>query len=75
VYYPVIDGPHDAREQQSRDLAVTLRFDLTANWLVKLEAHRIHGTVDLDASSNGGVTNAAMPADWAIFAVKTTAYF
>ena len=75
VYYPLLDGPHTERQQQFRDLTLTLRFDLTPNWLVKLEAHRVHGTADLDASSNGGVTNAAMAADWGIFAVKTTAYF
>ena len=36
--YPNVDD-RDGRDAYQHDLAATLRFDITANWLFKLEGH------------------------------------
>jgi len=74
VYYPNRKVRH-GRENERHDVTATLRFDITPNWLVKVEGHYIHGTVDLDPASNRGIPNNRMDPNWGIFAVKTTAYF
>lgn len=74
VYYPNRKNKN-GRENQRHDLTATLRFDITPNWLVKVEGHLIHGTVDLDPAANDNVPNNRMDPNWGIFAVKTTAYF
>lgn len=59
------------------DVALTMRYDITANWLVKLEGHYMHGTAGLNAALNG-VTAAQrdqLDEDWGVFLVKTTGYF
>jgi hypothetical protein len=54
------------------DLAATLRFDINAFWLIKLEGHYMHGTA-LAADAAGSL--ATSPENWALFLIKTTAYF
>lgn len=56
------------------DAALTLRFDLTQNWILKVEGHFMDGTA--------GLTNpltVSPPAvgsrDWGAFLAKTTVYF
>jgi hypothetical protein len=60
-----------------RDIAVTTRFDLNANWLVKLEGHLIHGTGALDNPAlNDAVERENLEdVDWGMLILKTTAYF
>jgi len=57
-------------EGWQKDLSLTLRFDLTQRWLVKLEAHRMDGValirVDTDQSKER---------DWELFMLKTTFQF
>jgi hypothetical protein len=72
----------EQREGHTRyqhDLAVTLRFDLTPNWLLKLEAHSINGTAGLENRDlnglNRGVDAEDLTRRWAVFLLKTTAYF
>jgi hypothetical protein len=71
--------PVGARESGSfqDDLSGTLRFDINAFWLVKVEGHYMHGTGVLDPSLNGGaaVTRDSLVRNWGAFFVKTTAYF
>jgi hypothetical protein len=62
-------------KDMQHDLAATLRFDINAHWLVKLEAHYMHGTAGLDPALNGGRPLDALTRDWAVFLAKTTAYF
>jgi hypothetical protein len=64
-HYTVRDGASN----QQHDFAGTLRFDITPNWLVKLEGHYVHGTAGLPVS--------AVPyaPDWTVWLLKTTAYF
>ena len=57
------------------DAALTLRFDVNAYWLIKLEGHYMHGTAGLSSSLNGNRPLSALTPDWALFTFKTTAYF
>jgi hypothetical protein len=57
------------------DGALTVRFDVNANWLIKLEGHYVHGTAALSPSLNRDQPLRSLQPDWALFAVKTTAYF
>jgi hypothetical protein len=57
------------------DVAVTLRYDITPNWLVKLEGPYMHGTAALTAALNGNRPLDSLDEDWGVFLVKTTGYF
>lgn len=57
------------------DAALTLRFDVNAYWLIKLEGHYMHGTAGLSSSLNGNQPLSTLTPDWALFTVKTTAFF
>jgi hypothetical protein len=67
--YPDESKRH-GQENMSLDGAATLRFDINQFWIVKLEAHYMHGTAVLPAE-----VRTTAPGDWALFLVKTTAYF
>lgn len=54
-----------------KDLAVSLRWDIDGNWLVKIEAHVIDGTANLLTSENPQ----PYEQDWWLFAAKTTFSF
>jgi hypothetical protein len=67
----------DAPGRHQRDAALTTRFDLNANWLLKLEGHLIRGTAGLD---NPALNDAAQRETleqtwWGMLLIKTTAYF
>jgi hypothetical protein len=62
------------RENHQHDVAGTLRFDINDHWLVKLEGHFMKGTAALDATINDRPI-ANLSSRWAVFMVKTTAYF
>jgi hypothetical protein len=68
-------GPDYGRQDYQHDLAVTLRFDLNAHWIAKLEGHYMHGTAGLDPNLNDGVPRSELEADWVVFLAKTTVYF
>ena len=57
------------------DFALTLRFDVNRYWLIKAEGHYMRGTAGLSPSLNDNRPLSALTPDWALFAVKTTAYF
>jgi hypothetical protein len=73
-YYPDADK-RDGRENQQHDLAGTIRIDITSNWLVKLEGHYLKGTAYLNAGLNDNRTLDMLSNQWAMFLLKTTAYF
>jgi hypothetical protein len=78
VYYSCYyeDRAHrEGRAKYSHDFAATLRFDFNAFWLLKLEAHLMRGTADLEQSLNDGKELKNLERDWALFLIKTTAYF
>jgi hypothetical protein len=78
VYYalrfPNVDN-RSGRENQQHDWAATLRFDINAHWLVKLEGHYMYGTAVLDVALNGGTLRPMLDKHWGVLLLKTTAYF
>jgi hypothetical protein len=73
-YYPDTDN-RSGRENQQHDLSGTLRFDITQNWLWKLEGHYMNGTAGLSQALNDDKPNWAASSRWTVFFLKTTAYF
>ncbi len=65
----------DSRGTFQHDVAVTLRYDLTPNWLLKLEGHYMHGTGVLQSQLNDNRRLSELTKDWGVFVAKTTAYF
>jgi len=75
LYYSLLYPNRDLREGRENvqhDLSGTLRFDINEFWIVKLEAHYMHGTASLAGTPEA---KAALPEDWGLFVFKTTAYF
>jgi hypothetical protein len=78
AYYSAYFLTREDRTQKGgyqHDLAGTLRFDIMANWLIKLEAHLMRGTGALDPALHGGKERALLRPHWGAFLAKTTAYF
>lgn len=78
AYYSLLfpNTEHRAsRDSHQHDLAATLRFDLNAHWLVKLEGHLMSGTANLKPALNQGRPLSTLAPVWGAFFVKTTAYF
>jgi hypothetical protein len=75
LYFPNAEDRDSSRERSQHDLALTLRFDINDNWLVKLEGHYLRGTAALSAALNDGIPPAELERQWALFLIKTTAYF
>jgi hypothetical protein len=57
------------------DVAVTLRYDITPNWLLKAEGHYMHGTAALSREINGNRSLDSLAEDWGVLLLKTTGYF
>lgn len=75
LFFPDIVQTREDRAHQQHDLAATARFDLTENWLVKLEGHYMWGTAVLSSAENGGISLDKLNRSWGVFLAKTTAYF
>jgi hypothetical protein len=65
----------DPRSSYQHDVAATLRYDITSNWLLKLEGHYMHGTAGLTTALNDNRPLDRLTKDWGVFLVKTTGYF
>jgi hypothetical protein len=74
VYYPNVEQ-RDGQQNYQRDLALSFRFDVNQNWLVKAEGHWMNGTAALDSTLNDGRDPKALEKHWGAFLLKTTAYF
>ena len=75
LYYPNVDQRSEKQDYQ-HDAALTLRYDLTANWIFKVEGHFMHGTAALDNRAlNDGKEAKDLVEDWGLLLLKTTAYF
>ena len=72
--YPNVDN-REGRQFYQHALAATLRFDITANWLLKLEMHGMHGTAELERPLNGNTALSELTENWLVFLAKTTLYF
>ena len=75
VLLPDIHGSTKGRAHYQHDVAATLRYDITANWLVKVEGHFMHGTAALDPVLNANKPRSQLEKNWGVLLVKTTAYF
>jgi len=74
VYFPDVED-RKGRESYQHDIALTLRFDPTEHWLIKLEGHFMSGTAYLNPDLNGGIERSELTRDWGLFLLKTTGYF
>ena len=74
LLFPNVDN-RSGRANEQHDIAATLRFDITDNWLVKLEGHCMVGTAGLTSALNGNAKLADLEKYWGAFLAKTTAYF
>lgn len=63
------------RSSYQHDVALTVRYDITPNWLVKLEGHYMHGTAGLQTALNNNHSRDSLSEDWGVFLLKTTGYF
>jgi hypothetical protein len=68
-------SPPLGRAAFQHDLGLTLRYDLTPYWLLKLEGHFMHGTAGLSKELNDNRPLSTLTKDWGVFLIKTTAYF
>jgi hypothetical protein len=73
-YYRDVDLRH-GRQNMLHDVAGTVRFDINPHWLVKLEGHYMRGTAGLSTPLNDNKMLTDLALDWALFLLKTTAYF
>lgn len=78
AYYSVLFPDVNSRsgpESYQHDIALTMRFDMTDNWLFKLEGHYMEGTADLDPALNDDMPRTELIPTWGLLLAKTTAYF
>lgn len=73
VYRPIEQIGDPSFSSWTKDLAVSLRFDINYNWLVKLEGHIVDGTAVLYRIDNRDTTT--MARFWTFFGIKTTLTF
>ena len=72
--YPNVED-RNGRDAYQHDVALSLRYDLTDHWLLKLEGHYMSGTATLDPALNDDTPRSELARDWSAFFAKTTAYF
>jgi hypothetical protein len=75
LFFPDVDNRGGGSAFRQDDLALTLRFDVTRAWIVKLEAHYMVGTAGLTAPLSVGAPPADPAHRWGVFLLKTTGYF
>ena len=71
-------APGMEHNQWSKDLCVSLRFDISTNWLFKLEGHKINGSALLysdDGNVNAAGTGLDYEEDWYMTAAKLSFNF
>jgi hypothetical protein len=74
VFFPDVEQ-RSGRAAYQHDVALSLRFDINANWLLKAESHYMLGTAGLDSDLNGNAPLRTLTPAWGAFLLKTTAYF
>lgn len=84
-YYSMSYSDRDDRDGSDRadadfngyqkDIAVSLRFDIGSNMIVKVEPHFVEGTSSLYASENSNLGDPAEASHWRYLAVKTSFLF
>jgi hypothetical protein len=71
LVYPNVDM-REGRNGRQHDAAISVRFDITPNWILKLEGHSMRGTASVQGALNAGEPLANR---WYLAAAKTTVYF
>src|SRR5262249_47974142 len=74
LFYPDVTR-RSGRASYQHDLAATLRFDINAFWLIKLEGHFMAGTAGLQSTLNDNQPLRALAQYWGVVLVKTTVHF
>jgi hypothetical protein len=79
LYYSVLlfrdSRLRTGRAAEQHDVSATLRFDINAYWLIKLEGHFMAGTAALSPVLNGDRPREDLAPYWGAFFIKTTAHF
>ncbi|MDY6824115.1 MAG: hypothetical protein SWH68_10040 [Thermodesulfobacteriota bacterium] len=71
TYYSYIDGDKDdANAPELKDFAISTRFDITMNWIFKMEAHFMDGLRKVDTTGHADPSN-----HWELYAAKLTYTF
>ena len=74
LYFPDVSNRAGSENRQD-DVALSLRFDVMANWIVKLEGHYMSGTAGLRAPLSLTLPPTNPAQHWGVFLVRTTGYF
>jgi len=74
LHFPHVDN-RQGRANKQHDVAATLRFDVNAYWIVKLEGHFMAGTAGLTNPLRFGPPIDGLANYWGAFLVKTTVHF
>jgi len=74
LYFPDVRN-RDGSENRQDDVTLSLRFDVMANWIVKLEGHYMSGTAGLRAPLSVTLPPPNPAQHWGVFLVRTTGYF
>jgi hypothetical protein len=78
LYYSRLYPNVDLRKGQQNfqhDASATLRFDINAHWILKLEGHYMRGTADVSPALNGRTPRDQLTKNWAVLLAKTTVHF
>ncbi len=69
-------GANEDYRAWNKDLALSTRFDININWLVKLEVHKINGTTAVSYADNlDSAGNYDAEEDWYLYAAKVSYMF
>lgn len=84
-YFPLVNDRSGANraaqpggsqaDAYQHDVAVTLRYDLATNWIMKAEFHAMHGTAAVSSSLNPDTPRRKLSKNWGLLVLKTTAHF
>ncbi len=67
------DGYKDNSREYNKDIAVSLKYDVSEYWILKGEVHNMEGVAGTTDELLGGSTN--YDKDWWLYAVKISLYF
>jgi hypothetical protein len=75
LFFPDVSNRDGGDAFRQDDVALTLRFDVSAYWIVKLEGHYMSGAAGLVSPLSVAPPPADPERHWGVFLLKTTGYF
>ncbi|HET6148807.1 MAG TPA: hypothetical protein VFH68_14820 [Polyangia bacterium] len=75
LFFPDVNKRDGGDLFRQDDVALALRFDLTAHWIVKLEGNYMVGTAGLVPPLSVTALPTDLKTHWGVFLLKTTGYF